>query len=144
VIEERTSASRRARSASKSSTFRNSEAPNLQYGASFQIRVIRSDDESTLAMLLGELDITSMNRFEAAVTEVLSSNPALLIFDLTRSEFVSAQGYDAIGRCSLRLPVQVRSRTGVAARVFTVLGYERVDVVIAPEPREGSIDEVAS
>jgi hypothetical protein len=95
-------------------------------------------------MLLGELDITSMNRFEAAVTEVLSSNPALLIFDLTRSEFVSAQGYDAIGRCSLRLPVQVRSRTGVAARVFTVLGYERVDVVIAPEPREGSLDEVAS
>ena len=67
------------------------------------------------------------------ITEVLSGKPKELIFDLTQSEFVSAQGYDAIGRCSLRLPVQVRSRTGLAARVFAVLGYEEVNVVTGRE-----------
>ena len=94
---------------------------------------------TTLAVvtLLGELDITSMAQFEAMIGEVLSHEPKGLVFDLTQSEFVSAQGYDAIGRCSLEVPVEVRSRTGVAGRVFAVLGYEQVDVISAQESEVG-------
>ena len=65
---------------------------------------------------------------------MLSSTPKALMFDLTQSQFVSAQGYDAIGRCSLEVPVEVRSRTGVAGRVFAALGYGRVDVVTVQRP----------
>ena len=132
MIDERASASRR--SVVRSSTLRNSETPNLQYGAAFNIRIIRRDDDSSVVILLGELDVTSMAQFEVMITEVLSSKPKELIFDLTQSQFVSAQGYDAIGRCSLEVPVEVRSRTGVAGRVFAVLGYERVEVISAQEP----------
>lgn len=131
MIDERALATRR--SEVRSSTLRNSGAPNLQYGAAFHARVIHRDDGTCVAILLGELDVTSMTQFELVITEVLSGKPKELIFDLTQSEFVSAQGYDAIGRCSLRLPVQVRSRTGLAARVFAVLGYEEVNVVTGRE-----------
>ena len=92
---------------------------------------------SAVVTLLGELDITSMAQFEAMIGEVLSHEPKGLVFDLTQSEFVSAQGYDAIGRCSLEVPVEVRSRTGVAGRVFAVLGYEQVDVISAQESEVG-------
>ena len=131
MIDERSLATRR--SEVRSSTLRDNEAPNLQYGTAFHTRIIRRDDGTCVAILLGELDVTSMTQFELMITELLSGKPKELIFDLTQSEFVSAQGYDAIGRCSLRLPVEVRSRTGLAARVFGVLGYEGVDVVTERE-----------
>lgn len=101
----------------------------MQYGTAFQIRIIRHDDGSSVAILLGELDGTSMAQFESVIAELLSSKPKQLLFDLTQSQFVSAQGYDIIGRCSLEVPVEVRSRTGVAGRVFAVLGYDRVDLI---------------
>jgi anti-anti-sigma regulatory factor len=135
VIDERAPASRS--SAEWSSKFRKSDAPNLQYGTAFHIRVISRDDDLAVVTLLGELDITSMAQFEAMIGEVLSHEPKGLVFDLTQSEFVSAQGYDAIGRCSLEVPVEVRSRTGVAGRVFAVLGYEQVDVISAQESEVG-------
>ena len=135
VIDERTLDSER--SVLRTSTFRSSEAPNLQYGSTFRMRVIRREHESSVAVLLGELDVTSLEQFELMITEVLSSEPKELVFDLTQSEFVSAQGYDAIGRCSLRVPVEVRSRTGVAARVFAVLGYDRVNVVTVQDTEVG-------
>jgi anti-anti-sigma regulatory factor len=116
------------------STFQNSEPPHLQYGASFHIRVICSEHGASVLILLGELDITSLTQFELVITETLSTEPSGLVFDLTQSEFVSAQGYDAIGRCSLEIPVEVWSRTGVAAKVFGVLGYDRVNVVTTGTP----------
>jgi anti-anti-sigma regulatory factor len=131
-MRKRASACRRA--VVRPSTLRNSDTPNLQYGAAFNVRIIRRDDHSSVVILLGELDVTSMAQFEVMITEVLSSGPKALIFDLTQCQFVSAQGYDAIGRCSLEVPVEVRSRTGVAGRVFAVLGYERVEVISAQEP----------
>jgi len=132
AIGDRTSASQRP--VVKVATLRDSQAPNLQHGTSFQIRVIRRDDESVALRLLGELDIASMAEFERIVTEVLLGSPKELIFDLTRSQFVSAQGYAAIGRCSLEVPVTVRSRTGLASKVLVIYGYERVAIVIEGEP----------
>jgi hypothetical protein len=120
----------------RAATLRDREAPHLQYGTSFQIRVIRRDDGSValLLLLLGELDISSMAEFERMVTEVLAGSPNELIFDLTQSQFVSAQGYDAIGRCSVEVPVTVRSRTGLASRVLATYGYERVAITIERGP----------
>jgi hypothetical protein len=75
-----------------------------------------------------------MVQFERMITEVLSGSPKELIFDLTRSQFISAQGYAAIGDCSLEVPVRVRSRTGLASKVLTIYGYERVAIAIGEEP----------
>jgi hypothetical protein len=57
-----------------------------------------------------------------------------LIVDLTDCQFVSAQGYATIGRCSLHTPVEVRSRTALASRVFAIYGYDGVTTVMTPTP----------
>jgi hypothetical protein len=131
VIDDRLLASRD--SDAMSSTLRNSAAPNLWYGTSFQIRVSRRDDGSVALLLLGDLDITSMVQFERLITEVLSVSPKELIFDLTQSQFISAQGYAAIGRCSLEVPVRVRSSTVLASKVLAIYGYEQVAIAIERE-----------
>jgi hypothetical protein len=66
-----------------------------------------------------------------------------LIVDLTGCQFVSAQGYAAIGRCSLRTPVEVRSGTTLASRVFEIYGYDRVTTVTTPAPTLGKSSESA-
>jgi hypothetical protein len=77
-------------------------------------------------ILRGELDITSMDPFEKTLADVMAESPFGLLFDLTDCEFVSAQGYAAMGRCSAAIPVEVRSRIGLASTVFAILGYDRV------------------
>jgi anti-anti-sigma regulatory factor len=114
-------------------TLRESHVPNLRYGTSFHIRVVRRDDESVTLVLLGELDITSMAQFERAIAEVLATSAKELIFDLTQSQFISAQAYAAIGHCSSKVPVKVRSRTALAAKVLAIFGYERVEIAVEGE-----------
>ena len=75
-----------------------------------------------------------MAHFEPVITEVLSANPKELIFDLTQCQFMSAQGYAAIGDCSSQVPVRLRSRTALAAKVLAIYGYERVTVLIERGP----------
>ena len=104
----------------------------LQHGNGFQVRVI-SDDRHLVVELFGELDLVSMATFEQMVAEVLSGKPKELIFDLTQTQFVSIQGYAAMGRCSLGIRVSIRSRTELAARILAICGYDRVTIVIAPE-----------
>jgi hypothetical protein len=115
-------------------TERKSDVPNLRYGASFHIRVVRRVDESVTLLLLGELDITSMAQFEQVISEVLSVRPKELIFDLTQSEFVCAQGYAAIGQCSSEVHVGLRSRTALASKVLAIYGYERVGIAVEEVP----------
>lgn len=113
---------------------RGSHVPNLWYGTSFHIRVVRRDGKSVTLVLLGELDITSMVQFERVIIEVLAASPKELIFDLTQSQFISAQGYAAIGRCSSEVPVRLRSRTTLASKVLAIYGYERVEIAVEGEP----------
>jgi hypothetical protein len=107
---------------------------NIQYGTSFHLRVIRHDDDSVTLLPLGELDITSMMQFERMITDVLSGSPKELIFDLTQSQFICAQGFAAIGACSVEVAVTVRSTTGLASKVLASYGYERVAIAVEREP----------
>ena len=75
-----------------------------------------------------------MAQFEQMIAEVLSGSPKELVFDLTRSQFISAQGYAAIGRCSSEVPVKLRSRTTLASKVLSIYGYERVEIAVEGEP----------
>jgi hypothetical protein len=113
---------------------RERDVPNVGYGTSFQIRIIRGVDGSVTLLLLGELDITSMAQFERVIADVLSENPKEVIFDLSQSQFISAQGYAAIGECSGEVPVSVRSGTGLASKVLAIYGYERVAIATEREP----------
>jgi hypothetical protein len=76
-----------------------------------------------------------MGQFEqvlrAATTEPLMG----LVIDLTECQFISAQGYAAIGRLSLRTPVEVRSATALASKVFDIYGYDGVTTVVTEAPR---------
>jgi anti-anti-sigma factor len=101
-----------------------------------QVRVFSHDGERVVVKLVGELDIVSMERFERLIADVLSSNPTELRFDLTRAAFVSAQGYAAMGRCSLQARVTVRSRSDLASRVLAIYGYDKVMMVMSRPPVE--------
>ena len=118
---------------SEQSNLGRGQFPILHYGGAFAIRVIPSRDHVIVVELFGELDVVSMERFEGTVAEVLSGHPSELLFDLTQSEFVCAQGYSVIGRCSAQVKVAVRSRTELSARVLALYGYEDVMVLTEPE-----------
>jgi anti-anti-sigma regulatory factor len=112
-------------------TFGRSDHLTVGYGTPLQIRMVRGEGCPDALVLRGELDITSMGSFEEALAEVMVQRPSQMLFDLTECRFVSAQGYAAMGRCSVSTSVKVRSRTDIARRVFTILGYDRV-VCVAP------------
>jgi hypothetical protein len=57
-----------------------------------------------------------------------------LIFDLTQTQFISAQGYAAIGDCSLQVPVRVHAKTGLASKVLAIYGFEQVAIAVEREP----------
>jgi anti-anti-sigma factor len=110
-----------------------SEYATLQYGGGFRVRVTTGDDGVCILELLDELDLASMARFERVLADVLSGGPRELMFDLTRARFISAQGYAAMGRCSLDVRVAVVSRTELAARILAVYGYDDVMIVMPAE-----------
>jgi anti-anti-sigma regulatory factor len=118
------------------------ESAILQCGSIFQAHVFSHDGERVVLKLLGELDIVSMARFERLLAEVLSSHPKELRFDLTQAQFISAQGYAAMGRCSLEVRVTVRSRTELASRILATYGYDEVMMVISQPPVLEALDQI--
>ena len=106
------------------------------------MQVFSHDGERVVLKLLGELDIVSMARFERLLAEVLSSHPKELRFDLTQAQFISAQGYAAMGRCSLEVRVTVRSRTELASRILATYGYDEVMMVISQPPVLEALDQI--
>jgi hypothetical protein len=120
-----TAANSRRRS-DRSAVFGRGECAAIGYGTSIQVLVIGREGMAVTFVLRGELDITSMGPFEQALAEVMGESPQRLLFDLTECQFVSAQGYAAMGRCSASTRVEVRSRTDIASRVFSIFGYDRV------------------
>jgi hypothetical protein len=107
---------------------------DVHYGSSIRIRIVRDAGKPVVLILRGELDLTCMGAFEQALRTVMTEPLMGLIVDVTDCQFVSAQGYAAIGRCSLRTPVEVRSGTTLASRVFNIYGYDRVTTVTTPVP----------
>jgi hypothetical protein len=112
---------------------------NVEYASSVRIRLVRHDAGPVVLMLGGELDLTCMVAFEQALASAMTEPLRGLIVDVTDCQFVSAQGYAAIGRCSLYTPVEVRSRTTLASRVFAIYGYDRVTTVMSPVPAEAHL-----
>jgi anti-anti-sigma regulatory factor len=125
AVMDNTAADSRRRS-DLSAAFGKGDRATVGYGTSIQIRVIWGEGVPVALLLRGELDITSMWPFEQALALVMAESPPGLLFDLTECQFVSAQGYAAMGRCSAATSVEVRSRTDIASRIFTIFGYDRV------------------
>jgi hypothetical protein len=107
---------------------------SVHYGSSIRVSVAREDGKRVVLILHGELDCTSMAAFEQALGTAMREPLMELVVDLTGCRFVSAQGYAAIGRCSLRTPVEVRSGTTLASRVFDIYEYDGVTTVMTPVP----------
>jgi hypothetical protein len=112
---------------------------NVEYGSSIRIHLVREDGKPAILVLGGELDLTCMGEFEQALATAMAEPLRGLIVDVTDCQFVSAQGYAAIGRCSLQTPVEVRSRTTLASRVFDIYGYDAVTTVTMPMPAEAHL-----
>jgi hypothetical protein len=122
------------RGVGRPAAFGEGEELHVQYGSSIRVRVVRDDGKPAVLILRGELDLTCMEAFEQALRTAMAEPLMGLIVDLTNCQFVSAQGYDAIGRCSLETSVEVRSRTTLASRVFDIYGYDRVTTVTMQVP----------
>ncbi len=101
----------------------------------FRVRVIGDDQIRVVVELSGALDLVSIAEFERVIAEVLSHSPKELVFDLTQTHFISAQGYAAMGRCSLGgVHVLVRAKTELTSKIFAICGYDRIRIVTAQEP----------
>jgi hypothetical protein len=112
---------------------REGHAATLHYGDAFAVLVTPTGGDGVVIELIGELDVVSMERFERAVADVLEDGPGELIFDLTSSPFVSAQGYSLMGRCAAVAKVTVRSSCSLAARVLALYGHD--DVVVLTDSK---------
>jgi anti-anti-sigma factor len=98
----------------------------------FRVEISKHDDRKVTLSLVGDLDLVSMPAFAIALAAVATDKPRHLVLDLTAAEFVSSQGFVAIGRCSQELErVTVRSRSGLALRVFRALGYDDIECIDA-------------
>ena len=110
--------------------------PRRQPDPQFRAEITVRDGRIVVLDLFGELDSVSMACLDSALEESLAPQPETIIVDLSRTDFVSAAGYAAIGRCSRqveRLVVCCRGR--VAQKVLGVLGYRDIDYVdVSAEP----------
>jgi hypothetical protein len=118
-----------APSALRTAAFGRGNHTNLQYGIAIRFRIVHPDSGSAVVVLAGELDVTSIVQFEQVLDELMAGNPKRITFDLTDVQFICVQGYDAIGRCSSKAAVEVRTRSDIAPRVLAMCGHERVTVV---------------
>ena len=75
----------------------------------------------------GELDLLTMPAFEAALDALLSASPREALFDVCGAQFISVEGFAAIGRVSLTVErVTVNARDDFAEKIFRLLGYDRI------------------
>ncbi len=93
----------------------------------FRIEVVVSDADVAIVELSGELDVVSMDEFEATLTAILSSRPTEIVFDLSQALFISIQGFAQIGRCGLSVErVRIRSGNDLARRIILQCGFRDV------------------
>jgi anti-anti-sigma regulatory factor len=105
----------------------------------FRVETTSREARSVSLVLFGELDLVSMPEFREVLARVLSDHPRELIFDLTTTQFVSVQGFLAIGRTSLVVErVVIRSVSGFPERVMRVLGQENLTFITEPPPEIAS------
>ncbi|MBW0089056.1 STAS domain-containing protein [Pseudonocardia sp. KRD-184] len=99
------------------------------------------DGDVRRVVLRGELDITTVDRADAEVTEAEASTPAMLLLDLSELTFVDSSGVrlvlladDRARACGRRLAVRLGA--GPALRVFRALGLlPKLEII--PEPAPG-------
>jgi hypothetical protein len=98
--------------------------------APFRAEIITRADETVIIELFGELDLVSMATFEGTLAAALSRRPRRVIFDISAAQFISVQGFAAIGRCSQVVEsVTVHYKNWLAEGVLRTLGYEQVACV---------------
>jgi hypothetical protein len=105
----------------------------------FRAEITAHDDDVITLELFGELDLVSMAHFEAALAAVLMRSPRRVIFDLSAAQFISAQGFAAMGRCSGDFKVAVCSSSRLALKNLRALGYDEVECIqprLPPAPHE--------
>jgi len=97
-------------------------------------------------VLLGELDISTVDDAERQIEAAEAGSPPLLVIDLSRLEFVDSSGVrlallaDDRARAAGRR-VAVRLGTGHALRVFQALGLmDKLDVVPLSAPDDATVD----
>lgn len=98
---------------------------------------VENEDERTLVLLAGELDMASADHLDALLEELQEIGPVLL--DLRGLEFLDSTGAAALVAAHRRAPdthvVTVRSGSGAAHRTLAMMGL--VDVLAAADAPEG-------
>lgn len=109
----------------------------------FRTEITSGDDGVVLIQFVGELDLVTLPDLETALDAVLSSEPCAVIFDLRRAAFISVDGFEAIGRCSLVLDrVSVRAKDAFAEKILRLLGYDRIEFITPRAARRRPVRRV--
>ena len=84
-------------------------------------------EELDASLWLGELDISNITQFEAALEELLW-RPANIVVDMTETEFIDSTTLHVLTRTQEQLPGRfavVIPQESVINRVFSASGYDK-------------------
>lgn len=87
-----------------------------------QLLTVRQEQHGTscIVEVAGEVDLTTVTQFEAAITRGLDILPGVLVVDLGRVTFLDSAGISVLIRAHLRAVDSVHIRFGVVAPDTTI------------------------
>jgi len=88
-------------------------------GASF---AVETGDDGFVVLARGDVDLDTVNDFQAAVDAALERGPATLTFDLSGTSFIDSSGLAVIVAASNRAKVTIRNPSTIVRRVVEISG----------------------
>jgi anti-anti-sigma factor len=123
---------------------RSESASGNQQGPLFDVRLIQTEDEITVAVY-GDVDLATCTRLWSVMERAIALGPRLVL-DLRGTTFIGATAVDLIVRAhhrlgGLREPIAIRSPAPAARRVLTLTGVDQLVTIedagdLAPDTTE--------
>jgi anti-anti-sigma factor len=92
-------------------------------GAPMTFELLSSDDNSAVVKVSGELDITSIDGFEEAVTPIIEKDPERLVIDVSALRFADSSAIALwVKWATLVRRLEIREPTPLLRRVIDSMG----------------------
>ncbi|HEY2206294.1 MAG TPA: STAS domain-containing protein [Pseudonocardia sp.] len=98
---------------------------------------MRTDDDSTILVVTGEIDIASIGDFQAALDSATSdatSDRGGIVVDLSSTEFIDSSGIGALYENRERLKAVLCAPESEVARALTLSGLDMLVLIDSPRP----------
>jgi anti-sigma B factor antagonist len=88
---------------------------------------VSREDGAAVIRLSGELDMVSVDSVRAVIDEVLASENARLVFELSGLEFMDSSGIALLISVTKKVPaVEIRNPTAIVRRIIELTGLTEI------------------